>query len=200
MTVQQSESNGSVEVVSAGEFPLWNPDNDFRKLALDVGYVSEGFRLISKEDLLGVPFVVKTVVYREGFPREGAEGDYVSVECVVADKRTMESEPVRSMIENYPPAVFGNEGIVFNDSGTGIRRQLTRLFHEWQLIDVGQPLGDDLNPYDKPYQSWASGMGPAMSGIRAEDIGRAGLYLALRGLRRSDYDWHGQNATTYYFG
>lgn len=196
--VSEETTGAQVELLSAGEFPLWNPDNDFRKLALDVAYVSEGFRLIDKEDLIGVPFVVKRVVYREGFPRNGAEADYISVECIVADKATLSSEPVKGMIDG-PPKVFGNEGVVFNDSGTGIRRELTRMFHAWELIDVGEQVSEDINQYDKPFQAWASGSGGALNGITADQVGKAGLYLALRGLRRSDYEWHGQDATTFYF-
>lgn len=195
----QPESAGT-ELAIAGDFPLWNPDNDFRKLAYDSMYVSEGFRLIDKEDLIGVPLVVKRVVWREGFPREGVEGDYVSVECIVADRDTLDTEPVKRHLPS-PLTVYGNEPVVFNDSGTGIRRRLTRLVHEAQLVDVGQPLHPDQNEFDKPFQSWVSGAGVAQAGIGGSDLmpAKGGLFLALRGLRRSDYDWHGQDATTYYF-
>jgi hypothetical protein len=188
-----------VELVSAGELPFYNPDNDFRKLALDTAYVSEGFRLVDKEELIGVPFIIKRIVYREGFPRDGAEGDYISVEAIIADKRTLEAPPVKSGLPD-PLTVYGNEPVVFNDSGTGIRRTLTRFLDDANLIDVGQPVSEDANPFDKPFQAWHKGAGPAQAGFSGDDVGHAALYLCVRGLRRSDYEWHGQDATTYYIG
>ena len=188
------------ELALGGEFPLYNPDDDFRKLALDTYYISEGFRLVDKEDLIGVLFVVKRVVWREGFPREGTEGDYVSCECIIADRATLESEPVKRHLPT-PLAVYANEPVVFNDSGTGIRRRMTRLIHEAMLVDVGQPLTADQNEFDKPFQTWASGAGMAQAGIGGSDLtpAKGGLYLALRGLRKSEYLWNGQPAVTYYF-
>jgi len=191
------------ELALAGSFPLYNPDDDFRKLALDTYYVSEGFRLVDKDELIGVPFIVKRVVWREGFPRNGVEGDYVSCECIVADRDTLDSEPIKRRLPS-PLTVYGNEPVVFNDSGTGCRRRMTRLVHEAMLIDVGQPgtpKEEFQNEFDKPFQTWASGAGMAQAGIGGSDLtpAKGGLYLALRGLRRSEYDWHGQDAVTYYF-
>lgn len=183
------------EVVLAGDFPLYNPDNDFRALALDTAYISEGFRLIDKEDLIGVPFVVKRIVYREGYPREGAAGDYVSVECIVADRATLDSEPVKAMVPG-PLSVYPNEGVVFNDSGTGIRRELTRLCAQYGLIELKDPENADA-----PYQAWKAGGPESTAGFTGMEFGgKRSVYLALRGLRRSDYEWQGNPATTYYFG
>jgi hypothetical protein len=198
MPDQEIEVADSTELALAGEFPLWDPDNDFRKLALDTAYVSQGFRLVDKDELIGVPFIIKRVVYREGFPREGAEGDYVSVECIVADKATLEAAPIKAGLPSVL-TIYPNEGVVFNDSGTGVRRTLTKFFDDQKLIDVGKPLAEGTNPFDKPFQMWHSGQGPAEAGFRGEDVGHAALYLALRGLRRSDYEWHGNEATTFYF-
>src|SRR5215472_677792 len=132
----------------------YNADMDFRKLALEAQYHSKGFRLVEKADLIGVPFVIIGLTYREGFPRNGAVGDYVSVEVVTADAETMQTPPVLAQI-GREPTVFGNEPVVFNDSSTGIRRQLTELLANSGVIDVGKPRGDE-NPYDKPYQFWKS--------------------------------------------
>jgi hypothetical protein len=180
-------------------YTAYDPNMDFRKLALEATYFAKGFRLIDNKDALeGVPFVVLGVTYREGFPREGQAGDYVSIEAVVADKDTLASPPVRSQLPSEM-TVFPNEAIVFNDSSTGVRRTLTELFHTTGLIDVGTVKGD-LNPYDKPFQSWKAGADQATTGIVATVHGEPFRYLALRGLRRSDYEWQGQPATTYYFG
>lgn len=186
-------------------YGLYNPDLDFRKLALEATYFSKGFRLIDDKDaLIGVPHIIIGVTYREGFPREGTAGDYVSIEAVIADKATLDTPPVRSQL----PAelvVHPNEAIVYNDSGTGIRRTLTELFHNTGLIDVGKPGKADVNVFDRPFQRWAEGGDRAATGIVATVNGEPFRYLALRGLRRSDYEWtdpagNDHPATTHYFG
>lgn len=180
-------------------YAQYDPDRDFRKLALEATYVAKGFRLLEDKDALdGVPFVIIGVTYREGFPRESEPGDYVSIEAVVADAEMLATAPIRAQLPD-PMRVFPNEPIVFNDSGTGVRRALTQLFHETGLIDVGSVRGD-LNPFDKPYQSWKAGADQATTGIVATVTGEPFRYLALRGLRRSDYEWQGKPATTFYFG
>jgi hypothetical protein len=186
---------------------LYNPDNDFRKLALDVAAVSQGFRLVSKEDLAGVPHVIKRVIYRPGFPRNDSPGDYVSVEAVVADTVSLQSAPVWEQIAKAQNLtsfdqlkVFGNEGVIYNDSGTGIRRELTDLFERYSLINCGRPKADEV-ACDRPYQVWESGAELAQDGITGEHTGgKGGLYLALRGLQRSEYEYLGSPATTWYFG
>lgn len=187
-------------------YGLYNPDLDFRKLALESQYFSKGFRLVDNKDyLIGVPHVIIGVTYREGFPREGMAGDYVSIEAVVADKATLDTPPVRSQLPGEL-AVHPNEAIVYNDSGTGIRRTLTELFHNTGLIDVGNPgKNSDLNVFDRPFQQWVSGADRATTGIVATVNGEPFRYLALRGLRRSDYEWTDPSgnehpATTHYFG
>ena len=176
----------------------YNADLDFRKLALEAQYHAEGFRLVEKNDLIGVPHVIIGMTYREGFPRNGAVGDYVSIEAVVADKDTLDTPPVKSMMAGTDVTVFGNEPVVYNDSGTGIRRVLTELLQDAGLIDVGKPRGDE-NPFDKPYQFWAKGEEIATQGIKAV-ANRPFRYLALRGLRRSDYESPYGPATTFYLG
>lgn len=187
---------------------LYNPDNDFKRLALDSWYVSQGFRLIQKEQLEAVPFVIKRVIYREGFPQgpEGLPGDYISVECVVASQDVLDSAPVRAAIasRDYSPGVldvFPNEAVVFNDGGTGIRRELTSMFADAGLISFAEARKDEI-PADLPFTRWASGWEQATAGFDGSHVpgGRQALYLALRGLRASHYDWHGNDATTWYFG
>lgn len=187
----------------------YNPDLDFRKLALESAYHAKGFRLVDKETLIGVPFIVTNVTYREGFPRPGAgPGDYVSVEAVVADQSTLDQHPVKSQLpENL--AVFPNEPVVFNDGGTGIRRALTQLYASIDppngpLINPGKAKGEE-NPFDRPYQRWQQGSELAELGISHDLMGKPVRYLAVRGLRKSEYDWQDEAgnphpAVTYYFG
>jgi hypothetical protein len=183
------------------EAVLYNADLDFRKLALDVAYVSQGFRLIDKSALEGVPHVVKRVVYREGFPRGESKqpGDYVSVECVVADREILESNPIKRQLPRELE-VYPNEPVIFNDSGTGIRRTLTEGFERYSLINVGPDRADE-NSYDRQFQRWADGAEAAQTGFTGDDLGgKQAIYLALRGLRRSDYESPYGPATTWYFG
>lgn len=176
----------------------YNPDMDFRKLALEAQYHARGFRLVKKSQLVGVPHVIIGCTYREGFPRNGMPADYVSLEAVVADKGTLESNPVKHMLP-HELEVFGNEPVVYNDSGTGIRRYLTELFHNVGLIDVGKVKGDE-NPFDKPYQQWMDGADRATTGIVADNDGVPFRFIAFRGLRQSDYESPYGPATTFYFG
>lgn len=185
---------------------LYNPDLDFRALALDVAEVSQGFRLISKAALEAVPHVIKRVVYRKGFPRgANSEGDYVSVECVVADKEALQSAPVWAQIaeaQNLTSpdqlTVFGGEPVIYNDSGTGIRRTLTELFEKYSLINPGPSRADEVAA-DRPYQAWVSGADAAQDGFTGLG-GKSAVYLALRGLRKSEYESPFGPATTWYFG
>lgn len=199
--VQETESR-------IAEYLGYNPDMDFRKLALEATYFTKGFRLVEKDALIGVPHVVIGVTYREGFPREGKAGDYVSVEAVVADANTLASLPVQSQLPDKL-TVFANEAVVYNDSGTGIRRYFTELFHNAGIINVGRfdpaKVASENNPFDRPYQRWAEGADRATTGIVADTKGEAFRMIAMRGLRRSDYEWtppegKPQPATTFYFG
>lgn len=179
---------------------LYDPDRDFRKLALESHYFSKGFRLVDKEALIGIPFVIIGITYREGFPRGESKkpGDYVSVECVVADKDTMNSPVVRSQIPDpNNVTVYPNESVVFNDSGTGVRRTLTALLSDMGIVDVGTVKKDE-NGYDKPFQSWADGAERATTGVIADPDGEKFRYVAMRGLRKSDYESPYGPATTFY--
>lgn len=184
----------------------YNPDRDFNALALEAHYHSKGFRLIDKSALIAVPHVVIGVTYRPGYPRaDKSPGDYVSVEAVVATKEILNSPQVQHMLrhEGVDPnnmEVWANESVVYNDSGTGIRRSLTELFHEMGVIDVGPESGKDENRYDRQYQAWASGEDRATSGIVADLNGEPFRYTAWYGLRKSDYESPYGPATTFYLG
>lgn len=204
MTDQAADAEPSTELVSATAArelmaAMYDPDLDFRSAALDAAYTSHGFRLVQKDELEGVPFVVKRIVFREGYPRAGVKGDYVSIECVVADQDIL-SDPI---IARHLPVAhpYGNEAVIFNDSGTGVRRMLTMMCEQHNLINVGK-LTDGENPYDRQFQLWESGAEAAQDGFTAEEhFGHKAILRALRGLRKSEYvhPEYGE-ATTWYFG
>lgn len=176
---------------------LYDPSRDFRSLALEAQYFSKGFRLVDKDALIGVPHIIIGVTYRDGFlsPDKRIQGDYVSVEAVIADKDTLNSPQISSQLP--VPAdqlsVYPNESVVYNDGGTGIRRTFTELFHDIGLINHG---GDP----DRPMSQWAEGADRAAAGITADLNGQVFRYLALYGLRRSDYESPYGPATTFYIG
>lgn len=193
---------------------LFDPDLDFRKLALEAQYYARGFRLVHKAILsapvddptqTGIPFVVVAVTYRDGYvsTTSGEMGDYMSLEAVIADVDTLDLPQFRSVRSRMEDAgLFPNEPIVFNDGSTGIRRTMTELLQNTGLIDVGTlPKSmKDANPYDKPYGSWDKGGDLAKTGITRFTEAQPFRYVATRGLRRSDYDSEYGPATTFYFG
>jgi hypothetical protein len=192
----------SITEQRAAAVTFFDPNMDFKKLAAAANYFTKGFRLVEDKDhLVGVPLVVTGITFREGYSTTEGPGDYASFEAVVADRDTLTSSPVK----HYLPAqvddlaIYPNEPIVFNDGGTGVRRSAVELLHDIGIIDVGPALGDE-NPYDKPYQLWAAGAERATTGIVADLNGEPFRWVAIRGLRRSDYDSPYGPATTFYFG
>lgn len=183
---------------------LYDPDLDFRKLALESQYHARGFRRIEKNWICAVPIACCGVTYREGFVRDNVQGDYISLEAVVADKDILELPQVRlSYAEAHEGVtdlyVFPNEPIVFNDGGTGVRRTITKLLDDVGAIDVGGK-ADDPRRYDRPFSLWKAGAAEAQVGFTAFPNGKPFRYFAARGLRRSDYDSPYGPATTFYFG
>jgi hypothetical protein len=202
VAVPESSTDRRIAEVAFG----YNPDRDFAKLAMEAQYHSRGFRLIEKSALIGVPHVIIGVTYRPGYPRADKEpGDYVSIEAVIATKEILNSPQVVHMLrkeQGISPddlEVWGNESVVYNDSGTGIRRSLTELFHEIGVIDVGPPKSGE-NMYDRQYQVWANGEDRATTGIVADLNGEPFRYTAWYGLRKSEYESPYGPATTYYLG
>jgi hypothetical protein len=192
-------------IVRETDYFGYNPDLDFRKLAAEATGAAAGYRLVAKESLLGIPHVIIGVTYREGFPRQGVAGDYVSVEAVTADKDTMDRYTVKGFQRGNTEPVWPNEPVVYNDSGTGIRRALTAMFHQLGVIDVGEPQQPDYeNVYDRAFQFWAAGADEAAAGITAIPYGTREnqplRYVVARGLRVSTYEFQGSPAETFYLG
>jgi hypothetical protein len=188
----------------------FNPDMEFKKLALEATYVHMGFTLVEKNKLEGVPMIVIGVTYREGIPRNGRVGDYVSIEAVCGGPNDLARNIRLGTLDEQTLAIDPNMPIVFNDGSTGIRRQLTQLFHDKGIINVG-PTPDDneglASRYDRPYQFWMEEDYPAGTvvtdnsvGITTEPTGEPVRFLFRNGLRVSRYEWApGQMAETYYF-
>jgi hypothetical protein len=188
---------------------LYDPDLDFRKLLAEGGgeaFWSQGFRLVSKEDLLGVPFVIISATYREGFPRAGVKGDYVSIEAVVADADILSSKPVMTHIAHEQPgvstmsdlSVFPNEAIIFNDGSTGVRRQVTEKLAGAGIFDPGPDGPDVLDRHDRQIQKWKKGADLIGERNVALVNGEPFRYVCRRGLRKSEYENEFGQAVTFY--
>jgi hypothetical protein len=203
---EQAQAEVATVTENLPEFrALYDPDLDFRKLALEATYYAKGFRLVNKDWLTGLTFVCVNAIYRPGFMKDSIQGDYVSLESVVADRDTINLPQVRqSYAEAHGGAVdlfvFPNEPIVINDGSTGVRRTITKHLHDVGMIDVGGKESDGLARFDRPFTLWKSGADEAQVGFASYPDGKPFRYLAPRGLRRSEYEYQGMPATTFYFG
>lgn len=172
--------------------------------------------LTDKEQLVGVPFVIVEASYRyvENTKDDGTtqSGDYVSVVGRVASDIAMKAAKTRAeKAKQFFPTIEPESYIVFNDGSTGIRRQLTGLFHQARLIDVGErttaPEDQRNGLYDRKFYDWASALGEPTVTKDGEmrpptiNIGKSGKPLiikVLKGLRYSSYSYEGTPTGTFY--
>lgn len=107
--------------------------------------------------LMGVPFIIYKVVYR---PKrsEKFERDWVSVEMQIAPKQVVEQEIKRKRVPNVESleglTVLPGSKVVVNDGSTGMRRQLTRVFHEKGIINVGGDPSMGGKRFDRESAEW----------------------------------------------
>lgn len=158
----------------------------------------------AKEGLVGVPFLIYRVTYRDGVKqKDGTLQNYISFDIITADKDTFEKRKAFIPATNQ----FGpDERLVFNDGSTGLARQMTAYLHEKGIINVGEvtkeggPMGE--SSYDRYRKDWISPKGaPRLDGSESDVEVYCRLYLP-RGLRVSEYEAEatGQDARTFYFG
>jgi hypothetical protein len=188
----------------------FNPDMEFRKLALEATYIHMGYTLVDKSMLEGVPMVVLGVTFREGIPRNGEWGDYVSVEAICGGQADLNRNIRLGMLDGSNLTIDPNEPVVFNDGSTGVRRQLAQILHESSLINVG-PTPEEKeglkSQYDRPFQFWipedyasTAEQTDKSVGFHTMATGEPLRFLFRNGLRSSEYEWSpGNLATTYYF-
>lgn len=190
----------------------YDPDLDFRRLALEATYQHAGFTLVSKSALKGVPFIILGVTFREGYPMGDRVGDYVSVEAVTGGPADIKRNLGLGLLEEEP-AIGYNELVVFNDGSTGIRRTIAEILHGKSMVNVG-PSPEDFeglkSRFDRPFQYWImpeSGQYAEVTeysmAFTAESDGEKIKWLFRNGLRASDYQFEVgnkmQDATTWYF-
>jgi hypothetical protein len=155
-------SSNSDVAVREGRNLVIPSDEDYAMMSYDELAAMEGFRvsglsLLSKDTLLGVPHIITKVTYWRVL--EGRIG-HVSVEATLASADAM----ARAIRRGWVPGISNvddmvldpNERVVYNDGGTGIRRQLTALFHAKKAVDVGREDVADDSRYDTPWPEWVS--------------------------------------------
>lgn len=185
--------------------------------------VVEGHDLTDQEALIGVPFIITALTYRDGIPRrETRDGkkveirtNYVTLEIVVGTQLDLNVALSRKRItKDQYERLTPLEPLVFNDGSTGICRQVTAYLHKSGVITVpegpeGGPAGESR--YDTYRANWISSIVPSIVPLTddldhvppvrfdlsdPETIARP--LVCPRGLRRSDYDAAGQQSTTFY--
>lgn len=161
--------------------------------------IVEGSDLESdKEMLVGVPFIITKVFFRDGKymrPGESIPDDFVSVELVTAPAESPLWKKVERKREAYPgipkeTEIGPNEQIVINDSSTGIKRQVVQYLHAKKLITVDADTPRDFgdlsgtlgeSPFDADRATLLEGASAAEKGIPVR-------LKCPRGLRVSFYE------------
>lgn len=187
-------------------------DADYAMMSYDQLMGMETFRvfglsLLSKEELLGVPHVITKVTYWT--PNKDQLG-MVSCEATVASEHYLAKAIDRGWVPNVSaPDQFKlepNERVVYNDGGTGVRRQLTALFHANEVINVGRDDVADDSRFDVAWPEWVSfsewrrqsaeaGNVPCVTRIGARPL----ILRADRGLSLSEYtNDYTDKGKTYY--
>lgn len=183
--------------------------------AMAGAYASIGGVLpLEKAFLEGVPHVITRYVFWT--PQKGT--GMVSVEAIVASQAVLNRLIGRGKLNAERLAVEADEHVIYNDGGTGIRRQLVQFGQLIGALSVGHGKGKTSMPedgklgesrYDLPWTQWTSFAQTASQG--KDDAGidvyvpcvetMNGAPLRLRvttGLRVSEYkNDTGDNATWY---
>lgn len=176
----------------------------FADLANQATVIDTGTLEKDKNTLIGLPHVITRVTYRPCPPDQ--ERGYVSVEAVVADADTLESAIRRGWIPGNFASVAAlpympEERIVYNDGSTGIRRQLTTILHAQGYLNVGAV--EDGSAFDRDWMEWETFTQSSEQNWQSEkvvipDFSNIRPILITHGLRVSEYDMNGRDATTFY--
>lgn len=151
-----------------------------------------------KLSLVGIPFVITGVVYRDGILRNKQPTNYLSVEIVIADGPTLARAVQRGRLSVEQANRFlPNEMVVFNDGSTGIARQVTAYLHGKGLITVPEGPNDGAvgeSRWDVYRAQWAKGYDVDNPNPRFDII-----LSCPRGLRVSEYtNTDGLDGDTFY--
>lgn len=152
----------------------------------------KGHSLVEVDEMVGVPFVLTGITYREGTQIKGVpyRNDYVSLEMLIAPESVI--SPILRRIEKarerakLSPAltVKPGEHVVINDGSTGIYRNITEYLHSKGLIKVANTIvangAKNECSWDLPRSQWIEGAEAATEGIAVK-------LTCPRGVRVSQY-------------
>ena len=191
---------------------------EYARLAETAAEVQGHDLIDDKAALLGMPFIVTGVTYRDGLPRKAAQGNklvdaptnYVSLEIMLGDSLALNRALERGKItieqrRAYDPC----ERLVINDGSTGIYRQITAFLVAARAFEVGDGQEGGAageSRYDRYRAEWSAVIEPFSEDDKMTvhfDLVNNPALVTLRcprGLRRSDYDAAGQQSTTFYLG
>lgn len=168
-----------------------------------------GFTPIDKAELIGVPHVVTAVTFWT--PKKDQLG-MVSCEATVAGRDVVETAIRRHWVPGVESIddlrMSPSERIVYNDGGTGLRRQVVMLLHANGFINVGHEDNETDSRFDTPWPEWTSftqsrhqgDLGPVPHISTMHDGTSPFLLNCMRGLRVSTYtNEYTDEGMTYYF-
>jgi hypothetical protein len=168
--------------------------------------VAPGADLIPGDLLTGVPFIITAVTLRPSdyasardttYVPAMAKPHYASLEVVTGDDAEFARARKRNRITEECPVDPGEE-LIFNESGTGVYRQIVGAFEAFGWIIL--PDGPQEGPYgesrlDAPPESWeftadgiAAGLVQRFDSGGATVVNAPVLIYVKRGLRRSEYE------------
>jgi len=196
-------TSNSIEEVQAKFAPVVSPgQGSFDQRMLGATIIDSAALEQDKLALVGVPMIVTRVTYRPKTSLQ--ERGYVSVEAVLGSEKFIRN----AISRNWMPGVTDlsqfryapDEKIVFNDGGTGIRRQLTMILHAQERLNVGEIVDDAT--FDIDWTEWQSFDTSTKQKVGDQEIQvpdfRDVRVAATRGLRVSNYTIEGQQSTTFY--
>lgn len=213
-------SSGMEPTVSDEPAPLTNRElyaagaRTFAEAMAEADVIIGGGDLWKDEDLdrlIGVPFAVVGGTFRNAMMREvhgiKMRGDYVTLHCILADEDMMR----RSRVDWESRDLTPGAEFLFNDGGTGVRRQMVAYAVAKGYVTLSDTPVADLKTsgalgecdFDYPVQMWKD--------IHIGDVKFDGgdettwtfelprMLVAKRGLRVSTYDteMYGENSTRY---
>lgn len=192
--------------------PLDPVAQEWQTLLTDADQVDGHALEKDKDNLIGLPFIITGITFREGIVDRADKSrrmNYVSVEAMLPDTLTLRHAVQRGRITPQQAAMFApGERIVFNDGSAGICRQLAQYAHTRGYVACpdGPETGDaGATRYDTPHLTWDIPDGsPAERRFATDDSGITAIAVklaCLRGLRVSTYDaGYGEDSATYYLG
>lgn len=194
MTAKTPSTTGPKIITPTGgadELPLYDPSQSWDAAVADADKIA-GHELVKDEildALKGVPFLITRITTRPGTPKNGKPADYFSCECVIASEKDLRRRRVDLSMLPFSP----EDQIVFNDSSTGIHRQIVFYLQAKGYIVLPEGATEGVSGesiFDLPASDWLEikrGKARFLEDGYMEYSANIRLYCP-RGIRISEYD------------